>query len=116
MEGVRQRVADLAEQHDLVDRDRRLPAPRPGRRSGDADDVAEIDVDRARPRRVAEELDATAAIDEIEEDELPHFPTSEHTAGRANLLLRLGPRLERLGRLTHLGERDGAGEALRRHA
>jgi len=57
VERVRERPPDLGEQLELVDCDRGLSAPCPGRRPGDADDVAEVDVDRARAARVTEQLD-----------------------------------------------------------
>ena len=38
--------------------------------AGHADDVAEVEVELARPGRVGEHLDPAGAVDEVEEDEL----------------------------------------------
>src|SRR5207237_6661516 len=70
VERVRQRAVDLAEQHELVDGDRRLAATCLRRSSAHADEVSEVDVDRARACRVAEQLDPCAAVAKVEEDEL----------------------------------------------
>ena len=48
VERVGQRRADLRQERELVDGERGLAAARPRRRADHADDVAEIDVDRAR--------------------------------------------------------------------
>src|SRR5205814_7705805 len=69
VERVRQRRADLAEQDQLVDGDRRLTAPSLGRSAGHADDVSQVDVDRPCASGVAQQLDASAAVDEIQENE-----------------------------------------------
>ena len=47
----------------------------------DADDVAEVDVDLARALDGAEQLDPPGAVDEVEEDELPHV-APRHARGR----------------------------------
>jgi hypothetical protein len=61
-------------------------------------------------------LDAPAAIDEVEEDELAQLATSEHAAGNANLDVGLLSCLHLLRLRSHLRERDGVREPLRRHA
>jgi hypothetical protein len=116
VERVRQRAADLAEEDELVDGDRRLAAACLRRPAGYADDVPQVDVDVTGPRGVAEELDAPAAIDEVEEDELPQLATSEDAAGNANLGVGLLSCLHPLGLRAHLRERDGVRKPLRRHA
>ena len=64
----------------------------------DADDVAEMDVDVADPARVAHELDAPRAVDEVEEDELAHLAPRHDAAGEAPRLVELAAGFERLGR------------------
>ena len=66
----------FAEQLELVDRERRLAAARLRRVPADADDVAEVDVDL----RSGEQLDPAAAVDEVEEDDLPHLAPRHHAA------------------------------------
>ena len=93
-----QRRADPREQHELVDDQRRLAAAALGRLADRADDVAEVHVDLAGAGRRAEQLDAAAAVDEVEEDELAHVAAREHAAGEPARLGR--PRrsvVERLG-------------------
>ena len=63
----------LAEKGQLVDSDRGLAPPRLRRRPDDSDDVAEAHLDVADPARVADELDPSGAIDEVEEYELSHL-------------------------------------------
>ena len=80
----------------------------------DADDVAEVDVDLARLRDVADHLETPGAIDEIEEDELAHAAPGHRATGEPTGRPGLATRLERL----RLGA-DGrdlvpVGEALRR--
>ena len=79
----------LREQLERVDDQRRLAAPRLGRPAGRADDVAEVDVDLAGAVDRAEELDPARAVDEVEEDELPHVAAREHAAGEPALARRL---------------------------
>src|SRR5438270_8420809 len=97
VERVGQRRLDPREDLERVDVERRLAALRLRGRAGDAYDVAEVDVDVPRLLRVAQKLDAPGAIDEIEEDELPHVPPSEHPPGEPPLRLRGDAVLERLG-------------------
>jgi hypothetical protein len=71
-----------------------------------------VDLPRALDR--TDELDATAAVDEIEEHELSHVSARQHTAGEAPL--RVGGRavvkLFRIG--THACDLVTIGKALRR--
>ena len=67
-------------------------------------------VDLARPRERAEELDPAAAVDEVEEDELPEVAAREHPARQAALLGPFGAGLELVG----LGADDGDLVAVRK--
>src|SRR5262249_50234975 len=80
VERVRQWLVVLRQQLERVDRDGRLSALRSGRRTGDANDVAQVQLDRPRAARVAEQLDPARAIDEIEEDDLPELAPRHHAA------------------------------------
>src|SRR5205807_973504 len=80
-----------------------------------SDDVPEIEVDRPRLRGVAEELDSRTAVDEVDEDQLPHLPPGEGAPRDSHGLARLRPRLEPLRFGPHRGYRHGVGEALRGH-
>ena len=88
VERVGQRRADAREQLERVDLERRLAAARLRGRAGDADDVAEVDVDLARALDRAEQLDAPGAVDEVEEDELPHVAARHDAAGEPALRRR----------------------------
>ena len=55
-----------------------------------------MDVDLARACLRAEELDPAAAVDEVEEDELPHVAAREHAPGQAALLGAFDAVLERV--------------------
>ena len=116
VERVGKRAADLPEQHHLVDGDRRLAATRLRRAAGHPHDVAQVEIDRAGARRVAQQLDPAAAVDEVEEDELPHLPAPEHAPGGAHDRLGLCARLEPLRLGAHFGERHRVRKALGRHA
>ena len=111
VEGVRQRRAVLRQQLELDHLQRRLAAARLGGVAGDADDVAEVDVDLA-----GEQLDPPAAVDEVEEGDLPHLAPREH-ASREPERLRLVGR----ARARHLvgaavdGDDSPGREALRQH-
>ena len=96
VERVGQRRADPRQQHELVDDQRRLAAPALRRLADRADDVAEMHVDLARARRRAEQLDAAAAVDEVEEHELAHVAPREHAAGEPACLATFGLGLERV--------------------
>ena len=71
-----------AEELELVDDERRLAAAALRGLAGGADDVAEVDVDLARARGGAQELDPAGAVDEVEEDELPHVTPRHHPSGQ----------------------------------
>ena len=94
MEGVWERPPYLRQEPEFVDCEARFAAPRAGRRPGRADDVAEVDVDLSGAARVAEKLDPPGAVDEVEEDELPHLAASDHSAGDAAFLVRFVARLQ----------------------
>jgi hypothetical protein len=113
VESVRKRALDLPEQHELADGEGRLAAPRLGRATRGADDVAQVDVDLARPARVAEELDAARAVDEVEEHELAVSSAGHDTPGDAARLVGLGPGLERGGLLADGRDLDAVGKPLR---
>src|SRR5437868_3002906 len=114
VERVGQRRLDPREHLERVDVERRLAALRLRGRAGDAYDVAEVDVDVPRLLRVAQKLDAPGAIDEIEEDELPHVPPSEHPPGEPPLRLRGDAVLERLGLCANSSDLVAIPEVLRR--
>ena len=113
VERVGERRADAREQLERVDEERRLAAARLRGRSRRADDVAEVDVDLARDLGGAHQLDAAAAVDEVEEDELPHVAARHHASGEA--ALRLGGRAvgERLRVGADGGDLVAVGKALR---
>ena len=113
VERVRQRRADAGEELERVDLQGRLPASRLRRRPGDADEVAEVHVDLARALDRAEQLDAPGAIDEVEEDELPHVAARHHAPGEPPLRLGRRPVLERVGFIPDGGDLVAAGKALR---
>jgi hypothetical protein len=115
VERIRQRTPILAQEKELLDGDRGLPPPRLRRGTGHADDIAEGDVDHAAPRRVAEQLDPPAAVDQIEKDQLAHLAPPEHPAGHTDGRVGLGSGLELLGFGSHGLERHRVGKALRRH-
>jgi hypothetical protein len=85
--------------------------------ASDADDVSEVDVDVARPARVAHELDAPRAVDEVEEDQLPHLPPRHDAAREPSRLVDLASRVDLVGGRANIGDRVAIGESLgRRHA
>ena len=63
----------------------------------DADDVAEVEVDRPGAILGDEQLDLPGAVDEVEEDELPHVPPSHDPPGDPPRLAGLLPGLDLLG-------------------
>ena len=113
VERVGERAADLREQHELVDRERRLAALRLHRRARGADDVAEVDVDRRRSDPVAEELDPPGAVDEVEEDDLPHVAAGHDAAGEPPRLVELASGLDPVGRRADIGDGVAIRKALR---
>ena len=114
MSGSGARIA-LSE-HELVDDQGRLAAAALRRMARDADHVAEMDVDLARARERAHELDPARTVDEIEEDELSHVSASEHATRQPPRLGRLDPRLEHLRLGPHRGDLVAVRKALRRHS
>src|SRR5205085_256230 len=96
VERIRERRPDLREQLQLANGEGRLAALRLRRDARHADDVAEVEVDSAQLVGTREELDAAAAVDEVEEHELPQVAPAEDPA-REPVLRRPGaPRLEPL--------------------
>jgi len=112
VERIGERAADLGEQGQLVDGQRRLAAPCLRRRAFCADQIAEVEVDLARAIGRAEELDAARAVDEVKEDDLAHVPPGHDPAGQAALRLGLLAGLERLGLGADRGDLVPVGEAL----
>ena len=97
VEGVWQRASVASEDGQLFDGQGRLAAPRLRGPADDPDHVPEMDVDRTGLGRVAHELDAARAVDEVEEDELAHLAARHDAAGQAAGVLSLLARLERIG-------------------
>src|SRR5439155_11646540 len=113
VEGVRKRAPVPGERHDLVREKRRLAAPRfPGAARG-ADDIAEMDVDRPGATRVADQLDASGRVHEVEEHELPHLPPGHDPPGDAASGITLSPCFELLGLRAHRGDRIAVREPFR---
>ena len=96
-----------------VDLQRRLAAARLRRRAGDADDVAEVEVELARPLDGADQLDPPGAVDEVEEHELPHVPPGHDAAGEPPLRLGRRARVERLRLGADGSDRVAIAEVLR---
>ena len=113
VERVRERAAIACEHRQLVDGERRLPAPRLRRPARDADDVAEVDVDVPDATRVAHELDSPGPVDEIEEDELPHLAPRHDATGEAPRFVELAAGLDRVGRGADVDDGVAIGEPLR---
>ena len=97
MEGVRERAAVAGQRDQLVDEEGRLAAARLRRVADRADDVAEVDLDVAGALDRAQELDPPAAIDEVEEDELPHVAPCHDSSGQTPGGVGVRAVLERLG-------------------
>ncbi len=64
---------------------------------GHTDDVAEVEVDGPGPILGDEQLDLPGAVDEVEEDELPHVPPSHDPPSDTPRLATLLPGLDLLG-------------------
>ena len=62
----------------------------------------------------AEELDPARAVDEVEEDELPHLPPREHAAGEPARLVAFDAGPEGLGLGSDGGDLVAVGKTLRR--
>ena len=99
MESVGQRRADLSQQRQAANSERGLAPLRLRGNAADADDIAEVDRDAAELIRADEKLDPPAAVDEIEEYQLPQVAPREDATREAMLLLafRAGLELGRLG-------------------
>ena len=109
---VRKRPGRLGQEHELVDCERRLSAPRLRRPADDADDVPEVEVDRARPVGGAEQLDLARPVGDVEEDELPVPAPSQYPAGDPARLGAFLPGREWLSLRAHGGDLVAVGEAL----
>jgi len=81
--------------------------------SDDADDVAEVHLDLTRDGRVADRLNASGAIDDVEEDELPHLAPRHRAARDPPLRLGGAAVLERLRFRSNRRDLVPVGEALR---
>ena len=72
-----------------------------------------MDVDLAGARLGREQLDAPAAVDEVEEDELAHVAARHHATGEATRVGPFYPRLELLRLVAHARDLIPVGEPLR---
>ena len=70
-------------------------------------------VDVADPARVAHELDAAGAVDQIEEDELAHLAARHDAAGETPRLVELPAGVERVRCGADVGDRVSVREPLR---
>ena len=112
--GVRQWAPRPGEHLDLVGRERRLPTPGPGRVSGGADEVPEVDVDRAAAVLGTQQLQSPRAVDQIQERQLAVSTPRHDTAGHAALLGALRARVQAFGLFANRGDRVAVREALGR--
>jgi len=110
---VGQRPADLGEQLELGDRKGRFPALRLRWDPGGADDVSEVEVDRPGAIFGDEQLELPGAVDEVEEDELPHVPPSHDAPGHAPGLAGLRPGLDLIRVHANRGDLLAIGKPLR---
>ena len=113
VERIRERLCVAGEDLDALGEHRRLPTPRLRGPADDADDVSEVHVDLAGHCDVADHLDATGAVDEVEEDELAHSPTGHRAARQPARLADLAAALERLGLGADSGDLVPVGKARR---
>ena len=116
VEGVGKWTTDLGEHRHLVDRKRRLAAPRLHRRARRADDVTEIYVRQRDAVGLAEELDPARTVDQVEEGQLPVLAPGHDAPGEASLLVALLVRLEPLGLGAHGRDLVPVRKSLRQHA
>ena len=105
VERVGERAPIPRERRQLVDGERGLAASRLRGPPHYSDDVPEVDVDVPDVRRVAHELDPAGAVDEVEEDELPHLASRQHAPGETSRLVQLASGVDRLGGGTNIGDR-----------
>ena len=113
VERVGQRLGVAREHLERVGEQRRLAAAGTAGMPGDADDVAEEDVDLARLRRLADHLDPARAVDDVEEDELAHVAPRHRAAGDPARRVGRLPGLERLALVPDRRDLVPVGEALR---
>jgi hypothetical protein len=115
VERVRQRTAVAREHLERRHEERGLAATRLPRPAVRADDVAEVDaLGRSGYVAAHEELQAPAAVDDVEEDELAHVTPGHDAAGDAAALARLAARLSGLGLGAYRRDLDPVWEALGR--
>ena len=114
VERVGQRLRVAGQDVDARGQHGRLAASRFRGPTHDADDVSEMDVELTRDRDVADHLDASGTVDEIEEDKLAHSAPGHRATGEPTGRVRLAPCLERLRLRTDGGDLVPVGEALRR--
>ena len=111
VEGVGQRRADLREQLELVDRSDGSP-----RRDFAGCPLTPTMSPRSTSTLLGEQLDPPAAVDEVEERELPHLAARHHPAGEPERLrLVRRARLELLGLGPDRSDLVPVGKALRQH-
>ena len=110
---VRQRRADLREQLERAHRERRLAAARLRRRALHADDVAEIQAHVADLVRTNEQLDASTAVDEVEEHQPAHVAPRHDAPGKTARRRSLGLGLERVRLGANRGDLVPVRETLR---
>ena len=79
----------------------------------DTDDITEQDVDLAGLRGLADHLDATGSVDDVEEDELPHVAARQRPARDPTGRVRGLPRLERLALVPDRRDLGPVGKSLR---
>ena len=108
---LRRRAQRLRQQRPVVDAERELAAAGRERGAVDADQVAEVEAQQPLHRLGAEhvgarlQLDAPAAVDEVEERHLPLPAAGRQPAGDAVAHLGLLPGLQALVRRAHRGDR-----------
>ena len=110
---VGQRPPDLRKQLELGHGQRRLAAPRASGNARRPDHVAEVEVDRPGLLLAAKQLEPARAVDEVEEDELPHVAPRKHAPRDAALLPALLAGLELLGLGAHARDLDAVRKPLR---
>jgi hypothetical protein len=111
VEGVRERPADLRQQDELGDGQRRLAALRTAGLAGRADDVAEVEVELL----LSDQLNPAGAVDEVEKAQLSHRAAGHDAPCDAALALERLAGLGLLGLGPDRGNLFPIGKALRQH-
>ena len=114
VERVRKGAPVPREDRQLVDRERRLASSGLRGPSRGADDVAQMHVDVARAAGVAHELDAPGAVDQVEEDELPHLAARHDAPGETSHFAELASGVDPFGRGANVRDRVPIRKSLRR--